>query len=121
MGGHKDIKSIVPVMDKFLNNSNVSRTGHFVLNKKNMDKFTIQLDMEYNRITGNNINYAGWKCDVPIKKFHNSHSSHSSHSSHKSHRKPSIFFKKSTNKITFLTRSYSASSIPELLKKKTYK
>ena len=54
-----------------------------------MNKFTIQLDMEYNRITGNNINYAGWKCDVPIKKFHNSHSSHSSH------RKPSIFLKKS--------------------------
>jgi len=115
MGGNKDIKSIVPVMDKFLINSSVSQPSNFVLNKKNINKFTIQLDMEYNRITGNNINYAGWKCDVPIKKFHNSHSSHSSHSSH---RKPSIFFKKSTNKITFLTRSYSASSIPELLKKK---
>jgi ATP-dependent 26S proteasome regulatory subunit len=121
MGGNKDIKSIVPVMDKFLNNSSVSRTGHFVLNKKNMDKFTIQLDMEYNRITGNNINYAGWKCDVPIKKMRNSHNSHSSHSSHKSHnprRKSSIVLKKSTNKITFLTRSHSTSSIPELLKKK---
>ena len=76
MGGNKDIKSIVPVMDKFLNNSSVSQPSNFVLNKKNMNRFTIQLDMEYNRITGNNINYAGWKCDVPIKKMRNSHNSH---------------------------------------------
>ena len=116
MTGSKDIASIVPVLDKNINDNRILKIGRPVENKKDMDKIKMFIESDFIRITGNNKYFSGWKYDEKTKPKSINYKIHRKSPPPPPPSSPSAINKITwSGKIRILTKSSSTSSMPTLL------